>query len=257
MSTISTKFRKGTSTILGTLIFIGIIFTSFIPMMLVMKQADTLYDMRKHELEFLDQERFDEEISFYAYPDAADDIILRIKNEGSTLLKIVMVWINDAEYPHDVNIQSMETKSLAPLDVVLQDLTSYTVKVITENGNVFSSEAGTLYYSSSTTDGWYTPSLGLCVHIENLQGKYQIIIRINIEADPLTDQTYTSDSMEHEDIEKMFWVDFPGTYYVTIKKDDPGSGWVNVIPPYNNEPVDVLWPASKPITDIYVSGIFA
>ena len=51
MSTISTSYSKGTSTILGTLIFVGIIFTSFIPMMLVMKQADTIYDMNKYEME--------------------------------------------------------------------------------------------------------------------------------------------------------------------------------------------------------------
>ena len=257
MSTTGTSYRKGTSTIMGTLIFVGIIFTAFIPMMLVMRQADTIYEIRKHELDILDQDRTSEEISFYAYPleedpdpdPLTDKIVLRIKNEGSTPLKIVMVWINDVEYPHDVNIQSMETKSLDPLNVVLQDSTSYIVKVITEKGNLFTSVSGTLYYSS---DGWYTPSLGICVHIDNLKGKYNITIK----KDAITVGYYSSASMEHGEIEKIFWVDFPGTYYVTIKKDGGGS-WVNVIPPYNDKPIDVLWPASKPITDIYVSGIFA
>jgi len=242
---------------MGTLIFVGIIFTAFIPMLLVMRQADTIYEIRKHELGILDQERMDEEINFYAYPDPdyPDKIILRIKNEGSTLVKIVMIWINDVKHPQDENINSMETKNLVPLPVELQAQTSYTVKVVTEKGNVFSSEAGTLYYSSSV-NGWYTPSLGICVHIENLKGKYQILIRINIGEDPPL-HLYESKDTEHEDIEKMFWVELPGTYYVTIKKED-GSNWVNVIPPYDDDkPVNVLWPATKPITDVYVSGIFA
>ena len=156
MRTTSLSFRRGTSTVMGTLIFVGIIFTAFIPMLLVMRQADTLHEIRKHELGILDQERDSEEINFYAYPDPdyPDKIILRIKNEGSVPIKIVMVWINDEEYheeikTQDVNIKSMETISLDPLSVVLQDLTSYTVKVVTEKGNVFTSEAGTLYYSSS------------------------------------------------------------------------------------------------------------
>ncbi len=250
MSITGTSCHRGTASILGTLVFVGIIFTSFIPMMLLMNQADTLYDMRKHELGILDQERIDEEISFYAYPDSNDKIVLSIKNEGSTPVKIVNVWINDVEYPQNVNINSMETKILASLDVTLHDLTSYTVKVITENGNVFTSDAGTLYYSSSSAVGWYTPSLGICVHIDNLRGTYQIIIG----TDPV--QEYLTIENERGDIEKIFWVDFPGTYYVTIKKRE-GSDWVNVNPPYDDKPIDVLWPASKPITDVYVSGIFA
>jgi len=267
MRTTSSSFRKGTSSIMGTLIFIGIIFTAFIPMLLVMRQADTLHEMRKHELGILDQERASEKLNFYAYPleeepdltPDQDELILRIKNEGSVSIKIVNVWINDEEYhqevnTQDVNIKSMETISLEPLPVILQDLTSYTVKVITEKGNVFSSEAGTLYYSSSA-DGWYTPSLGICVHINNLKGKYQILIRINLGDDPLPEHSYSSTFLEHGEIEEIFWVDFPGTYYVTIKKDAGGS-WVNVIPTYIDEPIAVLWPASKPITDVYASGIF-
>lgn len=260
MRTISSSFRRGTSTVMGTLIFVGIIFTAFIPMLFVMRQADTLHEIRKHELGLLDQERASEEINFYAYPDPAyqDKIILSIKNEGSVPIKIVNVWINDEEYPQEVktqnvNIKSMETIILDPLSVILQDLTSYTVKVVTEKGNVFSSEAGLLYYSSPA-DGWYTPSLGICVHIDNLKGKYNI----TITKEAITVGYYLSDHDEHLDIEKIFWVDFPGTYFVTIKKNDPVLGdWVNVIPPYDGRPIDVLWPASKPITDVYVSGIFA
>jgi len=245
---------------MGTLIFVGIIFTAFIPMLFVMRQADTLHEIRKHELGILDQERAREEINFYAYPleenpdetPDQDELILSIKNEGSVPIKIVNVWINDEEHPQEVNIKSMETIILDSLPVILQDLTSYTVKVVTEKGNVFSSEAGILYYSSSV-DGWYTPSLGICVHIDNFKGRYQI----TIIKEAIIVGYYLSDHDEHVDIEEIFWVDLPGTYFVTIEKLDPVLGWVSVIPTYDGRPIVVLWPASKPITDVYASGIFA
>ena len=41
--------KKGVSTILGTLIFMGIIFSAYIPMTLVMKQADNIYEQEIHE----------------------------------------------------------------------------------------------------------------------------------------------------------------------------------------------------------------
>lgn len=249
--------RSGTSTILGTLIFIGIMFTAVIPMMLVMRQADIFYEMEKFEGGRLDEEHSREDIDFYIYtePGVDEEIYVRIENRGDAPVKIVRVWINNVEYfqagnPQGENINSMDTKTLFPFTVMtLKDLTSYTVKVVTEKGTVFSSEAGTLHHSA---DGWYTPSLGICVHIDNFKGRYEITITKD-------DKTwgYLSDHDEHVDIEEMFWVDLPGTYFVTIEKLDPVRGWVSVIPPYDGRPIVVLWPASKPITDVYVSGIFA
>ena len=43
-------------------------FTAVIPMMLVMRQADTLHEMRKHELENLDQERAMESLCLMSVP---------------------------------------------------------------------------------------------------------------------------------------------------------------------------------------------
>ena len=49
--------RKGASTILGVLIFIGILFTAVIPMQLVMNQADMYYDRKIKGMEASDKER--------------------------------------------------------------------------------------------------------------------------------------------------------------------------------------------------------
>ena len=59
------KKKKGVSTILGTLIFIGILFTSVIPMMLVMKQADTIFTKKVHEMEAIDDEKAREKLTSY------------------------------------------------------------------------------------------------------------------------------------------------------------------------------------------------
>jgi hypothetical protein len=65
---VSDKPRKGVSTILGTLIFIGILFTSVIPMFLVMKQADIIYTQTDLERKRLDEEREREAIEVYPIP---------------------------------------------------------------------------------------------------------------------------------------------------------------------------------------------
>jgi len=251
--------RSGTSTILGTLIFIGIMFTAVIPMILVMRQADIFYETEKFEGGRLDEEHSREDIDFYAYTELEHsvDICVRIENRGDAPVKIVRLWINDVEkfqdgHPQGENIKSMETMNLYNLTVDLQNLTSYTVKVVTEKGNVFSSKAGTLHYYSAS--GWYTPSLGICVHIANTNGKYQINATIAIGADEF--YHYEFKNVEHDDLEVMIWVEVPGSYYLTIKQWDEGDWLLDVVPAYNDFEVKVEYPATKPITDVYVSGKF-
>lgn len=247
------SFRRGTSTVLGTIIFIGIMFTAVIPMFIVMRQADTIHELRKHELGLLDEERRIEDISFYAYVlyEGSDEIWVNIENRGKDIVKIVRVWINDAEHPQDENIQPGESRILGPFIVALQFPTFYTAKVITEKGVVFSSEAGTLLCAE---DGWYTLSLGIGVHITNIRGKYLVVAKKEIEGVEFFH--YESSRMEHDEVEVTIYVDGPGSYYLTIKKDDGGS-WIDVNPPYNDFEVVVVWPASKPITDVYVDGILS
>jgi len=247
--------RRGTSTVLGTLIFVGIMFTAVIPMLLVMNQADTIHEIRKVEVGRLEEEKASEKISFYAYlleedplDPINDKINLRIKNYGSIPVKIVSVWINDEKYPQeDVNIKSMETKSLDTL-IVDQVLSSYIVKVITEKGNVFTSRSGNLYYSGGI---WYTPSLGISVHIINTKGKYEITVTKGTE----TVGYYESQFTEWGEVINTFRVDDPDSYTVTIKKL-VGNDLIELF----DSPVVVLisWPPENPddgpISHIYVDG---
>ena len=154
MSTTGTSCRKGTSTILGTLIFIGIIFTAFIPMMLVMKQADTIYEMRKHELGILEQERMNEDVHVYAFPATGSSpenpsLTLIVENRGNLAIKIVKIWIND-------DTHSLEDFVVEPMSWIPTDLDYYTfvptinyfIKITTDRGNMFSSDSGSIFCKS-------------------------------------------------------------------------------------------------------------
>ena len=81
--TTSRNERRGLTTTLGALIFISIVFTSVIPMLFIMKQADTIYEQEKLEIARLDEESAQELIDVYCYPtgDAApNNLTIMIHN---------------------------------------------------------------------------------------------------------------------------------------------------------------------------------
>lgn len=241
------KGRRGVSTVLGTLIFIGILFTSAIPMYLVMKQADTIFTQKIHEMESRDEERAREEVDAYAYPieETSNQLKVRVENKGGIPVKVVRVWINDAYHAQNDIIPSMEKRFLGPFNVSLQSNSSYAVTITTERGNVFASIAGTLYYADGT---WYTPSFGICVNIANIVGKYRIKV-----ANQTWSVWYNSTGNDFGDVIRWFEVDTQKTYTVTIKKHKGGSNWVDL----PGTPVNVViqWPDGTPIVYVYASGI--
>ncbi len=91
-----TSYRRGISSILGTIIFVGIMFTAVIPMILVMRQAETIHAMRKHELEIMDEERTSENIIFYVLPlNDPPRLSFIIENRGESLTTIERIWLNN------------------------------------------------------------------------------------------------------------------------------------------------------------------
>ena len=155
--------RKGVSTILGTLIFIGILFTSVIPMFLVMKQADNIYAQKMHEMEKLDQTRDMESIEVYAYPIKDEDQIkISIENVGVVPAEIVRVWINNTYNTTSLTIPSLDIVQLGPYDLNTFNGAFYEVKVATSAGKMYQSVSGKIYYEDGE---WFSPQLGICVHI--------------------------------------------------------------------------------------------
>jgi hypothetical protein len=60
--------KRGVSTTLGVIIFVGILFTSVIPMALVMRQSETIYEQNELELKRQDDDQDREDIDVYVYP---------------------------------------------------------------------------------------------------------------------------------------------------------------------------------------------
>jgi len=198
-STISVpRSRKGISTILGVIIFVGLLFSSVLPTYLVMREADTTYDKEVFELRRLDDERAREKLYVYAYPDSSNvsQLKIRVMNRCDLDIKILRVWINDDYKIQNTIVSAMMDKDLGTFPVVLIDGTYYLVKLTTERGNVFTSVLGSLYYFNGT---WYTSELSICINIQNDQGQY----KITVDNDEIQfHYTWFSDGIIHYDFIK-------------------------------------------------------
>lgn len=242
------KKNEGVSTILGTLIFIGILFTSVIPMMLVMKQADTIYTQKVHEIEIKDVERAREKLTFTVYAvNSTNQIKVKVDNKGDVPVKIVRVWTNDESHTQNEAIKAGSNEVLGPLNVTVENNSTVNVKVVTERGNIFASIGGGLYYSEGQ---WYSSSLGILVNIVNAKGEIYRIILIN---GTWSEQVWQSSGAEQEDTAwATITVDDPGSYTLDIERKLSQVVWKDLI----GTPVDIeiLWPDGPPVVLVVVSG---
>jgi archaellum component FlaF (FlaF/FlaG flagellin family) len=254
--------RRGISTILGTLIFIGVLFTAVIPMFLVMKQADNIYIQNVHEMEISDQDRAREAIEANVYPDNinSNDIYVEVTNTGVVPVDIVRVWVNDeVKYSTLTPVASQDTDVIGP--ITIQDPSgSYIVTLTTKRGNSFAATSETLSYDNSDPENeyWYTPSLGIHIIVTNAAGKYKIWVETSTGTKQIPYPTYetTTSAMEHGEIECTQLVDAqadgsPHDYKVYVQKK-AGNDYINV----QGTPVSVVikWPGGSPVINVIVDG---
>ena len=146
--TMCRRKKRGMSSILGTLIFVGILFTAVIPMFLVMNEADIILEQEKREIASFDEEKAREDMSFYVYPDASDDLVVVVQNKCPMGAKVVRVWINDDPNSVSTVLDPMEGGvEIGPYDVVLEEGAIFNCRITSERGNVFDSSSGDLEYS--------------------------------------------------------------------------------------------------------------
>ncbi|MGD2142057.1 MAG: hypothetical protein PVH79_01095 [Candidatus Bathyarchaeota archaeon] len=235
------------SAILGTLIFVGILFSAFIPMYLTMKQADTLYERKMMELKSLDDERDREKLYVVVYPSSenSSEVNVNIDNKGDVQVKIIRVWVDDDDYNQSTAIQSMDQKTLGPFPVSLQNGSSYAFEVTTERGNVYSSATGRLYYSDGK---WYTAELAISVYILNDKGQYYIDVQYQ---NSTTVEDWYSDGIVHNDIQKTFEMPEAGTYHVIMKKKVSGEYKELSASPAT---VEIMWPDGPPLVYVFADG---
>lgn len=205
------KFRRGTSTILGTLIFVGIVFTAVIPMFIVVKQADTLFEQSKYELGILDEERNNEALYVYVYTvdQIGEDppyLIIKVQNKGELSVKIVRLWINNNPIPLNYDIQPMSEKEEIYTYPASEETDSYYVTVTTDRGKSVAFDTPLNWEMGM---GWDSDILSINVLITSLPGN---IFKIEVTGpDPPYQETLT---LKYEP--KFFLVNTEGTYLVTI-----------------------------------------
>jgi hypothetical protein len=248
--------KKGVSTILGTIIFIGIMFTTIVPMALVMKQADTIYAQRIHESTIDDQDRDKEAATIYGYPvsNVSSELMLNVENTGAVPFKVVRVWVNDENFSESTMVASLESKEIGPYNVSIENGTSHVVKVTTERGNSFVSMSGSLYFDDGE---WFTPFFAIIVQINNEgANKYRIYLdykngtKVLVYPPPEVPNKVDTDLL----ISAIIPLETDGTYKIWVEKK-MGSDWVNL----PGTPVDNIilqWPNGSPIVNVVVNGVF-
>ena len=253
--------RRGVSTIMGTLIFVGILFTSIIPMYIVMKQADNIYIRNVHEIGVSDQDRAHEAIEANVYPGAlgSPNLYINVTNTGVVPVDIVRVWVNDeVNYSTPTPVASQKS-TIIPITIA-NPSGSYIVTLTTKRGNSFAATSETLSYNTSDPNNgyWYTPSLGIHIIVTNVAGKYKIWVETSTGTPQIPNPTYETgtSAMEHGEIQCTQLVDaladgLPHGYKVYVQKK-VGNNYSNV----QGTPVSVVirWPGGSPVINVIVDG---
>jgi archaellum component FlaF (FlaF/FlaG flagellin family) len=239
--------RRGVSTILGTLIFIGVLFTAVIPMFLVMKQADNVYSQNVHEMTVQDSERAMEKVFVAAYPGHSNTIKVKVENRGPISVTIVRVWMNDENFSVNDSISSGSYKILGPFQIELKDSDTVITHVVTERGNIFYSISGGLYYSNGQ---WFTVSLGISTMIYDPKGGQFRITLVNGTYPSWSKIIYESKCQEWQDVIATYPIDDIGPYIVKIEQKK-GNTWKDL----PSTPIDVSidWPDGPPFIIVWVS----
>jgi len=247
--------RKGVSTILGTLIFIGILFSAVIPMMLTMKQADIIMEQEKLELQRADDEKSREIIDIYAYPEGEDQLAISAESRCEVPITITHIWINNTITPVSVVVDPMEETSIGLFDVPITELTESTfrVKATSLRGNVYENLAGDVHYDG---EDWDTEVLGVYVVIDSEGsgflgfGSYRCTVENDYAYSLTKDDSFTFGSCTFF-FDTTIVPEGEREFHVTVEKK---SGWFwgswNVI---YEEDVEITWPSGSPVVWVFTT----
>jgi len=251
--------RRGVSTVLGTLIFIGILFSAVVPMLLVMKQADTILEQEKLEISRQDDERSREDIDIYAYPvSGSSQLEVKVNSKCEVPVNLIRLWINNTKVPIDITVLPMEQEKILgpyPVPTEIGTDSEFSVKVTSYRGNVYESQSGIIIYDGSEGD-WYTENLRVVVIIGSegsgwwgLFGSYRA--------------TLTRDSPYFYDQQSKTWTmgicmftfdvteTGPGTYHLLVERRTGGWWSPNWSSIYDDD-VTITWPGGPSVIEVYL-----
>jgi hypothetical protein len=243
--------RKGVSTILGTLIFIGILFSAVVPMMLTMKQADIVMEQEKLELQLADDEKSREELEAYAYPKGSDKLEVMVESQCEFPVTITHIWINNTRHDISYVVAPMNETTIGTFDVPINAGTNSTfrVKLTTSRGNVYENLAGDVRYDGSD---WMTEMLGIYVVIDSDGGGFWGFGRYRCTVTNST--TYSEQEESSISFGSVsFFFDTTeagaGEYHVEVEKKS-GWFWGTWSTVYETD-VEITWPNGSPVIWVF------
>ena len=260
------KKRRGVSTILGTIIFIGIMFTSVIPMWLVMKQADVLYERKMLEMTRLDDEAERESMELYAFPSSYDKpelVNITAYNTCEVPINLVRLWVNDTVIPLSITVPVMGSVNVSHYEINAVEGSSYQIRATSERGNVYVSQTGTLSYSG---DEWDTETIGINLIFPSRPAgarrgnDWKQKLEITVTENAVGGDIIFEDVVVYWAIsasERFFELGVPGTYNVSVwmKQSDPGPFDGIVYGPAReglngSAPIIIDWPVGPAVVDV-------
>ncbi|MFA5869689.1 MAG: hypothetical protein WC941_08330 [Candidatus Bathyarchaeia archaeon] len=149
---------------MGTLVFVGILFATVIPMFLIMNQADVLLDQSKLTIRRSDDERDNERAEVYIFPtdpQSSTSVSIQIFNKCEMPITVIRIWLNNTRYVTDLSIPPMENRTQV-ITVNAHNGNSYDSRVTTQRGNVYAALNGILSFGPS---GWIGESFGINIVI--------------------------------------------------------------------------------------------
>lgn len=194
-------------------------FTAVIPMLLVMRQAETLHAMRKHELEIMDEERTSEDIIFYALPlSGPPRLSFIIENRGESLTTIERIWLNNESEIIGESIPSISVSEIGPISVP-EVLESYIIKLTTDRGNIFMPRSGIPSYNP-TSGEWQMDSFTIFIMMTEPKSQLHILVNHTKEGvEPLDPPvTYFDSDVDNNQPGYSISVPLPGEYYVEVTR---------------------------------------
>jgi len=244
---------------MGALIFIGILFSAVVPMFLTMQQADIILEQKKLEISRVDEERSYETMDMYAYPVMGESKLeIKVDNRCELPISIVHLWINDTEQDVDILVLPQESgKILGQFEVNVEAGvdSEFTVRVTTERGNFYESQAGLIIYDG--TEGWHTETLRIVVFVGVEQGgrwwrRYGNYRTTVWNSDHSYDETETINWSTGTCMFSFDVTEFgPDTYHILVERRT--GGWQN--PSWEimyDEDAEIVWPGGSPVLEIYI-----
>lgn len=230
--------RRGVSSILGTLVFIGILFSAVMPMFVTMRQADIYYEQEKMRAQRMDEERNLEDVEVYIAP-TDTDFTLTLVNQGEIPVTIVRVWENEHNTTLSELLPIQTSSELAPIEFshAPAENETFEIRVTTERGNTFLNENGVLTYGPGE---WMMEKFYINIHAGG--------IFMHVKVTDVAEGTVLFDEWDMIGVGYQVEVPTAGPtylYHVLVEK----SSWWSTVTLFDDD-VTIDWPPET-FVDVY------